>query len=119
MTNPDGVSALVGELRVRAENTRDAIPMVVGARRAIMEADANLMEQAADALSRSPGVRVDRTIVSVANEVAPQLDKALNDFLNPDVPGPVRANLQAVLWDNKVGILRVLQATAALIKATP
>lgn len=107
MTNPDGVSALVARAREAADDW--------GRVGAVGLAD--VVRELCDALSRSPSVRVDDTIVSVANEVAPQLDKALNDFLNPDVPGPVRANLQAVLWDNKVGILRVLQA--ALTKATP
>jgi hypothetical protein len=76
-------------------------------------------EKMAEACEAAAMCRVSKTdegmpsvIISTATEIAPQLDKALNNFLDPDVPGPVRVDLQQILWDNKVGILRVLQAVS-------
>lgn len=48
----------------------------------------------------------------IAAEIAPQLDAALTEFIETGDPEP-REKLIGILWDNKVGILRVLQAAIA------
>ena len=48
------------------------------------------------------------TIKTIAEEIAPQLDAAISNALDGDPE--TRDNLIEVLWDNKTGILRVLQA---------
>ena len=51
---------------------------------------------------------MDDVIKRIAAEIEPQLDAAINNALCDDPED--RDRLVMVLWDNKVGILRVLQA---------
>ena len=46
----------------------------------------------------------------IAADLAPRLDKALNNFL----AGGTDTALRQFLWDNKVGILRILQSYGEL-----
>jgi hypothetical protein len=51
-------------------------------------------------------------VKQAAEEIAPDLDRLLHDWLSSDMilgTDPHYA-LERFLWDNKVGILRVLQA---------
>jgi len=100
MTNQDGVSALVGELRLRWQICRDASVdkqfssnerMAWGGRAGgILEA-IEMVEAAADALSRSPSVRVD-------DEMVERATRAFHDCNWRDPSAiKIRASLQAAL----------------------
>lgn len=53
-------------------------------------------------------------VVHIARELAPDLDRLIDAFLHNEMMlgGPHYVELSRFLWDNKVGILRVLQRAA-------
>ena len=57
------------------------------------------------------------TTKQIAAELAPELDRRIEAFLarpgGDDESNRRRDDLKSLLWDNKVGILRVLQSHAA------
>lgn len=58
---------------------------------------------------------MDKAIVEMAKDIAPGLEKAVDDYMK-SLGADCRTTREAaatILWDNKVGILRVLQAVAA------
>lgn len=61
------------------------------------------------------------TLRRIAGDIAAELDVAFQKFLNEaDMPTKqlLAVQLKGILWDNKAGILRVLQAHAIEQRAT-
>jgi len=57
----------------------------------------------------------DEVIKLIAIELAPEIDRLIDDMFDPIKSHMVAADeLRRLLWDNKVGILRVLQYVAKL-----
>lgn len=56
---------------------------------------------------------MDQAIVRMAKGIAPDLDALYGDIQNLHDDPEVRRKILTALWDNKIGILRVLQAVAA------
>jgi len=57
---------------------------------------------------------VNENIKLMASDLAPELDRRIRDWLSSDMilGSKEYVSLEQLLWDNKIGILRIIQTAA-------